>query len=44
MPKPAGSRSADRYNQTNGTPGPDEMTMSTGDGGKRVACGVIGTG
>jgi Cu-Zn family superoxide dismutase len=34
----------DRYNQANGTPGPDETTMSTGDAGKRVACGVIGSG
>jgi superoxide dismutase, Cu-Zn family len=34
----------DRYTQTNGTPGPDETTMSTGDAGKRVACGVIGAG
>ena len=34
----------DRYYQTNGTPGPDETTMSTGDAGKRVACGVIGAG
>ena len=34
----------DRYIQTNGTPGPDETTMSTGDAGKRVACGVIGAG
>ena len=34
----------DRYNQVNGTPGPDETTMSTGDAGKRVACGVIGAG
>jgi Cu-Zn family superoxide dismutase len=34
----------DRYNQTNGTPGPDATTMSTGDAGKRVACGVIGAG
>ena len=34
----------DRYNQVNGAPGPDEMTMSTGDAGKRVACGVIGSG
>lgn len=31
----------ERYNQVNGTPGPDEMTMATGDAGKRVACGVI---
>ncbi len=35
---------SDRYNQTNGTPGPDDMTKSTGDAGKRVACGVIGAG
>lgn len=34
----------DRYTQGNGSPGPDEMTMSTGDSGKRVACGVIGSG
>jgi superoxide dismutase, Cu-Zn family len=34
----------DRYNQVNGGPGPDEMTMNTGDSGKRVACGVIGSG
>lgn len=34
----------ERYNQLNGTPGPDETTMSTGDSGKRVACGVIGSG
>jgi Cu-Zn family superoxide dismutase len=34
----------DRYTQINGTPGPDEATMSTGDAGKRVACGVIGAG
>jgi Cu-Zn family superoxide dismutase len=34
----------DRYNQVNGTPGPDETTMTTGDAGKRVACGVIGAG
>ncbi|WP_343600588.1 superoxide dismutase family protein [Mycobacterium sp.] len=35
---------AERYTQVNGTPGPDETTMSTGDAGKRVACGVIGAG
>ena len=35
----------ERYNQVNGgAPGPDEMTMTTGDAGKRVACGVIGAG
>jgi superoxide dismutase, Cu-Zn family len=40
-----GNIPSDRYNQTNGgTPGPDQMTMSTGDAGKRVACGVIGGG
>jgi Cu-Zn family superoxide dismutase len=31
----------ERYQQTNGTPPPDETTMATGDAGKRVACGVI---
>jgi Cu-Zn family superoxide dismutase len=31
----------ERYQQINGTPPPDETTMSTGDAGKRVACGVI---
>ena len=35
---------AERYQQVNGTPGPDETTMNTGDAGKRVACGVIGNG
>jgi superoxide dismutase, Cu-Zn family len=35
---------ADRYTQSNGTPGPDQTTMATGDAGKRVACGVIGAG
>jgi superoxide dismutase, Cu-Zn family len=35
---------ADRYNQINGAPGPDETTKSTGDAGKRVACGVISAG
>jgi Cu-Zn family superoxide dismutase len=35
---------ADRYTQVNGTPGPDETTLATGDAGKRVACGVIGSG
>lgn len=39
-----GNIPADRYNQTNGTPGPDETTTTTGDAGKRVACGVIGSG
>ena len=35
----------DRYQQINGgAAGPDEMTLSTGDAGKRVACGVIGSG
>ncbi|GAB3027680.1 superoxide dismutase[Cu-Zn] [Mycobacterium bourgelatii] len=39
-----GNIPADRYTQTNGTPGPDETTTTTGDAGKRVACGVIGSG
>jgi Cu-Zn family superoxide dismutase len=34
----------ERYQQVNGTPGPDQTTMTTGDAGGRVACGVIGTG
>ncbi|MGA8544074.1 MAG: superoxide dismutase family protein, partial [Mycobacterium sp.] len=39
-----GNIPSDRYNQANGSPGPDQTTMSTGDAGKRVACGVIGAG
>jgi Cu-Zn family superoxide dismutase len=35
---------AERYQQANGAPPPDETTLATGDAGKRVACGVIGTG
>jgi len=35
---------AERYQQINGTPPPDQTTLATGDAGKRVACGVIGTG
>ncbi|HEU0191465.1 MAG TPA: superoxide dismutase family protein [Mycobacterium sp.] len=34
----------DRYSQVNGTPGPDQATLNTGDAGKRVACGVIDSG
>src|SRR3954467_13915026 len=34
----------ERYQQTNGAPPPDETTLSTGDAGKRVACGVISSG
>ena len=34
----------ERYQQANGTPPPDQTTLATGDAGKRVACGVIGTG
>jgi Cu-Zn family superoxide dismutase len=33
----------DRYTQKNGAPGPDQETLATGDSGKRVACGVIGS-
>jgi len=39
-----GNIPSDRYTQVNGVPGPDQTTMSTGDAGKRVACGVIGAG
>lgn len=35
---------SDRYVQVDGTPGPDETTLKTGDAGKRVACGVIKPG
>ncbi|GAA3959072.1 hypothetical protein GCM10022231_18400 [Gordonia caeni] len=35
---------ADKYRQSDGTPGPDEETMATGDAGARVACGVISPG
>ena len=35
---------ADRYQQINGAPAPDETTLATGDAGKRVACGVISAG
>jgi superoxide dismutase, Cu-Zn family len=34
----------ERYQQLNGAPPPDAETLATGDAGKRVACGVIGTG
>ena len=40
-----GNIPADRYQQiAGGAPGPDEATMSTGDAGKRLACGVISAG
>jgi Cu-Zn family superoxide dismutase len=32
-----------RYSQANGAPGADQETLATGDAGKRVACGVIGS-
>lgn len=35
---------ADRYQQTGGAAPPDANTLATGDAGKRVACGVIGSG
>jgi Cu-Zn family superoxide dismutase len=35
---------ADRYQQSDGAPPPDDTTLATGDGGKRVGCGVIGAG
>lgn len=35
----------DRYQQIDGGgPGPDDVTLATGDSGKRVACGVINAG
>jgi superoxide dismutase, Cu-Zn family len=34
----------ERYQQVNGAPPPDQTTLDTGDAGKRLACGVIGTG
>lgn len=34
----------ERYQQVNGTPGPDQESLSTGDAGSRVACGVISGG
>jgi Cu-Zn family superoxide dismutase len=34
----------ERYQQVNGAPPPDAETLATGDAGKRVACGVIGSG
>ncbi|MGV0811334.1 superoxide dismutase family protein [Mycolicibacterium boenickei] len=34
----------EKYQQVNGTPGPDQATLATGDAGSRVACGVIGAG
>jgi superoxide dismutase, Cu-Zn family len=36
-----GNIPADRYQQRGGAAGPDEATLSTGDSGGRVACGVI---
>lgn len=36
-----GNIPADRYQQKGGAAGPDEATLSTGDSGERVACGVI---
>ncbi|MGV0838422.1 superoxide dismutase[Cu-Zn] [Mycolicibacterium thermoresistibile] len=34
----------ERYQQVNGAPPPDETTLSTGDAGDRVVCGVISAG
>lgn len=31
----------ERYRQADGAAGPDEQTLSTGDAGARIACGVI---
>ncbi|HLR98954.1 MAG TPA: superoxide dismutase family protein [Mycolicibacillus parakoreensis] len=35
---------SERYVQLDGTPGPDQTTLKTGDAGQRVACGVINAG
>ena len=35
---------AERYQQVNGDPPPDQTTLATGDAGARVACGVITSG
>lgn len=34
----------ERYQQVNGAPPPDEVTLTTGDAGDRVVCGVISAG
>jgi len=34
----------ERYQQVNGDPPPDQITLSTGDAGDRVVCGVISGG
>nr|WP_313775261.1 superoxide dismutase family protein [Mycobacterium sp.] len=36
-----GNIPVEKYQQVNGAPGPDQQTLSTGDAGGRVACGVI---
>ncbi|MGA9374174.1 MAG: superoxide dismutase[Cu-Zn] [Mycobacterium sp.] len=36
-----GNIPAEKYQQVNGAPGPDQQTLATGDAGGRVACGVI---
>ena len=40
-PSNFGNIPPEKYNQVNGTPGPDQDTLATGDAGSRVACGVI---
>jgi Cu-Zn family superoxide dismutase len=39
-----GNIPAEKYQQVNGTPGPDQQTLATGDAGGRVACGVFAAG
>jgi len=39
-----GNIPAEKYQQVNGTPGPDQQTLATGDAGSRVACGVFAAG
>ena len=40
-PSNFGNIPPEKYTQVNGTPGPDQDTLATGDAGSRVACGVI---
>ncbi len=43
-PSNFGNIPPEKYNQVNGTPGPDQESLAAGDAGSRVACGVITSG